>query len=155
MCDCCWRCTLLPAPQHTLQEKPQPEGVGVGGSLTFSGDTGLPPVCSSVQQHSLLCTQCDRQNTARTAPHLLISACLSAFHTPVQIICVSMPRLATINLHNDGHVTDDGLPYLARLRHLTSLDLQGSISITNRCGQGVAGEYWFVSASVVTRGRWV
>ncbi|WIA20321.1 hypothetical protein OEZ85_006153 [Tetradesmus obliquus] len=50
----------------------------------------------------------------------------------LRIICVSMPRLATINLHNDGHVTDDGLPYLARLRHLTSLDLQGSISITNR-----------------------
>lgn len=50
----------------------------------------------------------------------------------LRIICVSMPRLANINLHNDGHVTDDGLPYLARLRHLTSLDLQGSISITNR-----------------------
>jgi hypothetical protein len=43
-----------------------------------------------------------------------------------------MPRLAHINLHNDGHVTDDGLPALAALSCLTSLDLQGSISITNR-----------------------
>jgi hypothetical protein len=50
----------------------------------------------------------------------------------LQIICSSMPRLAHINLHNDGHVTDDGLPALAALRCLTSLDLQGSISITNR-----------------------
>jgi hypothetical protein len=43
-----------------------------------------------------------------------------------------MPRLSHINLHNDGHVTDDGLPALRALRCLTSLDLQGSISITNR-----------------------
>jgi hypothetical protein len=49
----------------------------------------------------------------------------------MQIIGTSLTKLEYINLHNDGHVTDDGLPYLSSLSLLTRLDLQGSISITN------------------------
>lgn len=57
----------------------------------------------------------------------------------LSIICSSLRQLQHINLHNDGHVTDDGLPVLSQLSCLTSLDLQGSISITNR-GMAVLAE---------------
>eukprot|EP00775_Hariotina_reticulata_P005409 gene5409-5642_t len=49
----------------------------------------------------------------------------------LRIISSSLTNLQHINLHNDGHVTDEGLPFLSKLTSMTALDLQGSISITN------------------------
>jgi hypothetical protein len=66
------------------------------------------------------------------------SLCCCLAFAALQIISSSMRQLQHINLHNDGHVTDDGLPALSQLSCLTSLDLQGSISITNRCGKRTA-----------------
>lgn len=48
----------------------------------------------------------------------------------LQYIGNSLVNLQAMSLYNDGHVSDDGLAALAGLRCLTSLDLQGNVSIT-------------------------
>jgi hypothetical protein len=48
----------------------------------------------------------------------------------LQYIGNALRNLHTLNVYNDGHVTDDGMAALARLTALTSLDLQGNVSIT-------------------------
>lgn len=47
-----------------------------------------------------------------------------------QFIGANLTNLGALNVHNDGHVTDDGLGALAGLTALTYLDLQGNVSIT-------------------------
>jgi hypothetical protein len=51
----------------------------------------------------------------------------------VQFICNALLNLEALNVHNDGHVTDDGMAALASLTALTALDLQGNVSITQVC----------------------
>jgi hypothetical protein len=60
----------------------------------------------------------------------------------VQFICNALLNLEALNVHNDGHVTDDGMAALASLTALTALDLQGNVSITQVCvcvERGAAG----------------
>lgn len=54
----------------------------------------------------------------------------------VQFICNALLNLEALNVHNDGHVTDDGMAALASLTSLTALDLQGNVSITQVCPCG-------------------
>ena len=54
----------------------------------------------------------------------------------MQFIGANLVNLEALNVHNDGHVTDDGLAALAGLTALTQLDLQGNVSIT-QVGQSV------------------
>lgn len=51
----------------------------------------------------------------------------------LQYIGNALVNLQTLNVYNDGHVTDDGVGALAGLTALTSLDLQGNVSITHVC----------------------
>jgi hypothetical protein len=60
----------------------------------------------------------------QTSPAAAAAACC------LQYIGNSLVNLQAMSLYNDGHVSDDGLAALAGLRCLTSLDLQGNVSIT-------------------------